>query len=102
MSDRKKAIERLRAVEFTDEMDSFGMLSTIGRAVWPGAIVWTPLVCRIMCDELIELLEDADAEIDAVRHECEERIARVVDDIDAVRHEYSNKIVEILEREDAS
>jgi hypothetical protein len=81
MSDRKKAIERLRAVEFTDEMDSFGMLSEVGRAVWPSAMVWTPLVCRIMCDELIELLEDADAEIDAVRHECERRIERVVDGV---------------------
>lgn len=101
MSDRKKAIDRLRAVELADGMSSHAMLSAIGRAVMP-CKTWKRLTCEGLRDHLIRLLEDADAEVDAVRHECEERIARMVDDIDAVRHEYSNQIVEILEREDTS
>ena len=79
MSDRKKAIERLRAVELAAGMSSHEMLSAIGRAVLPDAVAWVPYSCDGLRNEIVELLEDADAEVDAVRHECDERIARVVE-----------------------
>ena len=80
MSEREEAIERLQMLEFTDEMDSHMMLSMIGRAVWPGAVAWTPLTCRLMRDELMDLLDYTDAEIDGVRQECSEMLDRMAKD----------------------
>ena len=60
MSDRKKAIERLRAVELAAGMSSHEMLSAIGRAVLPDAVAWVPYSCDGLRNEIVELLEDAD------------------------------------------
>lgn len=79
MSEREEAIERLRMLEFTDDMDSHMMLSMIGRAVWPGAVAWTPLTCKLMRDELMDLLDYTDAEIDGVRQECSEMLDRMAE-----------------------
>ena len=80
MSDRKKTIERLRAVELREGMSSHEMLSAIGRAIFPEMKAWTRFACTLLREDLVFLLEDADAEIDAVRHECNERIAQVVEE----------------------
>ena len=79
MTERQEIIERLRAVELTEDMSSHAMLSAIGKALFPAIKVWTQFTCLLLRDELVYMLEDADEEIDAVRHECDERIARVVE-----------------------
>ena len=107
MSERQKAIERLRKARLAAGMGSHKMLSAIGRAVLPEAVAWTPFSCDVLRNRLIDLLESAwndgfddgfasaddwladheDAmrehgwvrkeEIDAVRHECSERLDRM-------------------------
>jgi hypothetical protein len=79
MSERQKAIERLRAVKLTEGMSSHEMLSAIGRALFPAMKMWNQFTCMLLREELVWLLESANEEIDAVRHECEERIARIVE-----------------------
>ena len=80
MSERQDTIERLRAVELTEGMSSHEMLSAIGRAIFPEMKAWTRFACTLLREDLVYLLEDADDEIDAMRHKCNERIAQVVEE----------------------
>lgn len=88
MSERQKAIERLRAVKLTEGMSSHEMLSAIGRALFPAMKMWNQFTCMLLREELVWLLESANEEIDAVRHECSKRIARVVDESMTLPRDY--------------
>ena len=80
MSERQEIIERLRAVELIDNCDSHAMLSEVCRAVYPYSKTWNIFACEGLRRDLIRLLEDADEEIDAVRHECSERLEWMADE----------------------
>ena len=82
MSERRDVIERLREVlyELTDSVSSHAMLSKICGAVYPDTASWDLFACEALGGEIIRLLDDADAEVDAVRSECSEMLDRIASD----------------------
>lgn len=69
--ERRKAIDRLKALELDAECGSHACLSAIASAIMPPATAWTYGACEALRTILLDLLGDEDA------HEAVESIARI-------------------------